>query len=454
MLLFIISSCDNQITEPKKDFRNDTSGIFLPSQGTSALPGTENRGPIFKGKSSNSMSSTADTTTFDIIQDYLNSQNTYKFAAIAGVYNAKKNIYEYELLPLTFPDSVLQQAEGKVGTYTYQLTNPNNGVLRKLKAIIPATEASKLLLNNWLKLKDTSTSASQQALLKNGDPITSNVAEPCDEGGTEMGYCKTVWPDGHIHFYECEVANVCAESPEGGDSGGDSGGNSWPSNDGGGWGGPSGGGTGGSGSGSTGGSTGGSDGPPPCDDPIHGCVNEDPPSFENNTITNYPEVKYPEGSNYAEIYPKFTEYLKNKVPTLKDNETIINAIEKYGDLSAVDIKDQLQWGKGPTIKIVQLNLYTGCDATCLGQYNSNDPNSLLIDVDLVNDLENTTVGSHLADAFSFLVGVTVLHELVHFSEYTDQAWNSPESGELFEKDVYGQTVWRHNASIVLKSKLK
>lgn len=233
--------------------------------------------------------------------------------------------------------------------------------------------------------------------------------------------------------WQCETKTVWVniEGSGSGGSGGDGGSSG-------------GGGFGGSGSGSDGGDD------TPCGDPVHGCAHEDP-IFTNGIILNNPEVKYPVNSDYAEQYPKFTEYLKNQLPTLKDNDTIINAIEKYGDLNAADIKNQLQWGKGPTIKIVQLDQYAGCDATCLGQYSSNDPNSLLIDIDLVNDLENTTVGSEIADAFSFLVGVTILHELVHFSEYTDETWNSPESGTLFEEDVYGQTVWRHNARMILKN---
>ena len=68
----------------------------------------------------------------------------------------------------------------------------------------------------------------------------------------------------------------------------------------------------------------------------------------------------------------------------------------------------------------------------------------------MNDLENSISNSKLANSFAFLVGVTVLHEFVHYSEYADSDWNSLESGELFEIDVYGQTVWRSNASIILK----
>ena len=162
-------------------------------------------------------------------------------------------------------------------------------------------------------------------------------------------------------------------------------------------------------------------------------------------ITSFPFVKYPIGSNYATLYPKLTEYLKYQLPIIKDNQAIISKIVKYGDLSASIVKEHLEWGKGPEIVINQLGVN-------LGLFNGNYPNTLNLDIDLINELENTTPNSKLADAFAFLVGVTVLHEYVHYSEYTDLSWNNPESGELFEIDTYGQIVYRRNASIILKRK--
>lgn len=167
--------------------------------------------------------------------------------------------------------------------------------------------------------------------------------------------------------------------------------------------------------------------------------------IDGTLIRAFPFVKYPEGSNYATQYPKLTEYLKN-------NSTIVNKIEQYGDLSSDEIKKQLKWGKGPVVDIVQLDNYCStCSTDTYGLFQGNHPNVLLLDVDLVNDLESTTPSTELADAFSFLVGVTVLHEFVHYSEYKDGSWNNPESGELFEADTYGQTVWRSNADIILKN---
>lgn len=76
-----------------------------------------------------------------------------------------------------------------------------------------------------------------------------------------------------------------------------------------------------------------------------------------------------------------------------------------------------------------------------------------LDIDLVNQLENSTPNSNLANAFVFLIGVTILHEYVHYGDYNfnEDTWLYPqEEGLLFEKDVYGQSVWISNAEIVLK----
>ena len=165
----------------------------------------------------------------------------------------------------------------------------------------------------------------------------------------------------------------------------------------------------------------------------------------DNFLSMAPEFKYPPDSNYEDLYPKLTEYLRNQIPNLAYNDYIISALEKYGDLSSEQIKEHLKWGNGPTIEIVQLaNACDTCNNDTYGLFRTTAADILYLDLDLVLDLEESEPGTELADAFSFLVGVTLLHEYVHFSEWSDGSWNSPESGLLFEEDVYGMSIWRHN----------
>ncbi|MCO6359780.1 hypothetical protein GBO34_15230 [Roseivirga pacifica] len=62
--------------------------------------------------------------------------------------------------------------------------------------------------------------------------------------------------------------------------------------------------------------------------------------------------KYPEGSDYEKKYPKLTEYLKNQLPNVLDNQRIIQIIQYYTNMSYEEISKQISWGSGPTI-IVQ-----------------------------------------------------------------------------------------------------
>ena len=173
-------------------------------------------------------------------------------------------------------------------------------------------------------------------------------------------------------------------------------------------------------------------------------------SILNKTlVTAFPLVKYPLGSKYSKLYPKLTEYLKNQLPKIADNDFIVNKMVQYGDLNEVQIKSILEWGKGPTIKIEQLGSHDGFEV--YGKYSKLNPKEILVDIDLVNDLENSTSGSEFADGHMFLIGVSILHELIHFSEYVvDGSNNAAESGNLFEIATYGQLVYRDNASIILK----
>lgn len=177
-------------------------------------------------------------------------------------------------------------------------------------------------------------------------------------------------------------------------------------------------------------------------------------TINNTLVTPFPFFRFPVGNNYENDFPKFTEYVKNQIPTLKDNITIINAIKTYTNLTTEEVKSAFEYGKGPIIEIAQLDNFPNCsicDSATLGHFNgATDANKFYIDIDLIMDLENTAPGSSLADAFAFLIGVTLLHEYVHLGDNLDGIDYDGEEGLLFEQDVYGQSVWRDNAETILK----
>ncbi|MGB3606424.1 hypothetical protein [Psychroserpens sp.] len=171
-------------------------------------------------------------------------------------------------------------------------------------------------------------------------------------------------------------------------------------------------------------------------------------AISDETLSFSPFVKYPSGSNYFTLYPKLTEYLKNQLPTIKDNTVIIIAIKTYTNLTTSQIQEHLKWGEGPTIRVEQIG-------EAYGEFRkATDTSSIYLDIDLVNQLENSISNTSLANAFAFLIGVTILHEYVHYGDYNynGDLWQFPqEEGLLFENDVYGQSVWIHNAKIILKN---
>ncbi len=87
----------------------------------------------------------------------------------------------------------------------------------------------------------------------------------------------------------------------------------------------------------------------------------------------------------------------------------------YSGSNEILIKNNLKWGKGPTIKIEQLGTHNGFEVHA--KHTDANPNEIIIDIDLVNDLENSVSGTEFADGLMFLVGVTILHEIVHYSDY-------------------------------------
>ena len=67
--------------------------------------------------------------------------------------------------------------------------------------------------------------------------------------------------------------------------------------------------------------------------------------------------KYPvsETENYTRDYPKFTNFLKNEIIDIKnDQKQVINALTQIGIITEGQIRDHLTWGKGPIIRLSDL----------------------------------------------------------------------------------------------------
>ncbi len=162
-------------------------------------------------------------------------------------------------------------------------------------------------------------------------------------------------------------------------------------------------------------------------------------------VSYKPTFRFPGDSNYTYLYPKLTEYLKNKMPNIKNIPVITNAIKDITGLSISQIQNDLEWGSGPTIIVMQLDNYSSTtDANTAGLFDGkNNTDILYLDLDFVNRLENEEFyDQEFQDSYLFFMGVTVLHEYVHYGDYLNgNNYTAPfEEGELFECRVYGENV--------------
>lgn len=163
--------------------------------------------------------------------------------------------------------------------------------------------------------------------------------------------------------------------------------------------------------------------------------------MEQRLVSFSPLIKYPQGSNYSTKYPKLTEYLKNQLPKTGEIPKIVNTIKEISGISEEQIINDLKWGHGPALEIIQLDNYSSntSDKT-VGAFDKLLPNTILLDIDYVEGLENGTNSQIEEDGLLFYLGVVILHEYVHYTDNIDGQDFPGEEGEIFEIRAYGQTI--------------
>ena len=135
------------------------------------------------------------------------------------------------------------------------------------------------------------------------------------------------------------------------------------------------------------------------------------------------------------VYPKLAYYVKHDMPKIIGVSSIVLALNKVGQINKATFRMALKWGSGPTIKVTNLS----------GAYGEFTPgihsNEIRIDTKLVTNFESGK-GMKVAKAGNvFLVGVTLLHELVHWGDDKDGIDRPGEEGEEFEKLIYGAVIY-------------
>ncbi|PKV48986.1 zincin-like metallopeptidase toxin 3 of polymorphic toxin system [Aquimarina sp. MAR_2010_214] len=189
-------------------------------------------------------------------------------------------------------------------------------------------------------------------------------------------------------------------------------------------------------------------------------------AIDGALVSIQPFVKYPKdkAEQYKRDYPALTEFLKNEIPKIANNDKIINEIHGITDAPVETIKEALQWGKGPEIVIEQLHGEGNKEqyGAYRGTFNPELRNKLFIDIDLINDIENLKNSDKFREEIGFLIAVTILHEYNHFGDtvfgnnfwgelYLDDPVDQNEAGAVFEVAIFGETVWRSNVGVIMRN---
>jgi len=133
-------------------------------------------------------------------------------------------------------------------------------------------------------------------------------------------------------------------------------------------------------------------------------------------------------------YPKLAFYVKINLPQLMKVPSVVREMNRIGNINKVQLRKALTWGSGPQIKITNLS-------NAYGEFSPGiKSNELRIDTTIVTDFENGK-GRRVARAGNiYLIGVTLLHELVHWGDDQNGIDRAGEEGEEFERAVYGNVI--------------
>ena len=131
-------------------------------------------------------------------------------------------------------------------------------------------------------------------------------------------------------------------------------------------------------------------------------------------------------------YPKLTSYVKNALPKVADVGAIASAINTIGQLNLSKLRAALKFGDGPMIKITALSLGT------YGEFTPDiGSNEVKINVKMADSFEKGNGLVPSGKGKVYLVGVVLLHELVHWGDDQDGVDRPGEEGKEFERKVYG-----------------
>lgn len=136
----------------------------------------------------------------------------------------------------------------------------------------------------------------------------------------------------------------------------------------------------------------------------------------------------------ARRYENLAEYMSRRLPTAYTVPSIAYALRKTGQFDRQRLRIALRWGRGPTVRVRNLvNAY--------GEFTPGiNSNEIRVDRTAVTEFEAGRGIRRARVGNVYLIGVTLIHELVHWCDDQDGIDRPGEEGEEFEQLVYGRIV--------------
>jgi hypothetical protein len=133
-------------------------------------------------------------------------------------------------------------------------------------------------------------------------------------------------------------------------------------------------------------------------------------------------------------YPKTAKYVRDGIQSLVRVPSIIGAMQTIGQLNRPRFEHALRWGNNPSIRVTTLSGAHGEFTPGVGSNEIRISTLLATSFESGHDLRPARAGN------VHLLGVTLLHELVHWGDDQDGVDRPGEEGEEFEIAIYGSVI--------------
>ena len=138
-------------------------------------------------------------------------------------------------------------------------------------------------------------------------------------------------------------------------------------------------------------------------------------------------------------YPKTAYYVRVNILEVARVPSIMRAFKTIGGISRATLLAALKWEQGPSIKIMKLVNASGDEL--YGEFSpGKGSKELRIGQQVVAEFE-AGKGRRVARAGNvYLLGVTILHEAMHWADDQDGVQRVGEDGNDFEIAMYGSII--------------